>query len=92
MTSGECTCRTRGCGKPIPIRQVFCRNCAGKLPSEVQHALRFGVAAARLEAIKQADKILSGVSESIRPGSAKERFRAARERLAEATKILERKR
>jgi len=88
----DTTCRTRGCGKAIPIRQVFCRSCAGKLPNEVRHALMFGVAAARLEALNQADKILSGASESIRPGSARERFRAARDRIAEAQKILERKR
>lgn len=92
MNTTECTCRTRGCGKAIPIRQVFCRACAGKLPDAVRHALLFGVAAARLEAIKQADKLLSGTSESIRPGSARERFRAARERSAEAQRILERKR
>lgn len=88
----ESTCRTRGCGKPIPIRQKFCRACLEKLPGEVRHALLFASADIRLEALKKADKILSGVSESIRPGSAKERFRSARAKLAEATKILERKR
>jgi hypothetical protein len=88
----ESACRTRGCGKAIPIRQSFCRNCLSKLPSEIRHALLFASAEIRLEALNRADKILSGVSESIRPGSAKERFRAARDHAAAAMRTLERKR
>jgi hypothetical protein len=92
MSPTESACRTRGCGKAIPIRQSFCRNCLGKLPSEIRHALLFASAEIRLEALNRADKILSGVSESIRPGSAKERFRAARDHAAAAMRTLERKR
>jgi hypothetical protein len=62
-----------------------------KLPSEIRHALLFASAEVRLEALKKADQALSGAPESIRPGSAKERFRAARGHTAAAMKILERK-
>lgn len=88
----ESACRTRTCGKAIPIRQSFCRSCLNKLPSQIRHALLFATAEVRLEALNQADRILSGASESIRPGSAKERFRAARDHAAAAMKTLERKR
>lgn len=84
------TCRARVCNRPIPMRQIFCRDCLGKLAPEVRHLLLFGGQEEKRKAIELADKQLSGGS--IPPvGSARERFRIARQHAAAAMKVLEKK-
>jgi hypothetical protein len=85
------TCRAKNCGRAIPSSQNFCRNCLDKLAPDLRHSVLWAPESEKAEAVEIADKYLAGRSDSIRPGTARERFKAARMHAAEAMKTLERK-
>jgi len=92
------TCRATGCGKAIPAGQVFCGRCLNVMSADMRHRLLSdkspaAIGAARVELDRLRGHVTPRRSTSSMPAAsspARDRFKEARARTAEAFAILER--